>query len=822
MPDAEITRAETRERARVIRVRSSEIDWDFTRGTATFGSVSRIRFDCREPGAATHADLIAAGVREITLNGVPLDPADAWANGRITLPGLAARNELRVAADCAYTSSGTGMHRTDSADGSVHVYAKLAQAYARTAYACFDQPDLKAAFTFQVTVPAHWAVLSNQPQAPGERTVAASRTVRFLPTPPLPAFTTTVVAGDYHVARAGHTTPDGQVIPLELACRASLAGRLDTEALFGLTARGLDFYTGWLGAPYPYAKYGQVFVPELSCLASEDAGCVLVSERLLFPSSGASPALVQARTGTVLHEMAHMWFGDSATEEWWDDLWLSESFADFCEARAQAGLGLNPGAWAAMSVMQRIPAFADDQLPSAHPVASSAATVSEAIANFDGISYAKGAAILRQLSAHAGEENFTTGLRAYLARHSYGNARLADLVGAVGEAAGTDLTAWSGTWLETAGPNVLHCEFGTDAAGRFTRFTVVQRAPERHPVLRPHQVTVGLYQRFGDALTRTGGADVSVAGARTQTPSLLGLVRPDLVLLNDDDTGYVLVRFDPRSLETVLSSVGGLTDPAARAVCWSAVIDMVRQAELPVTAFAAMLAGAMSSEPSLPVLSALLDQADWLITRFATPVQAAAARALLDPAAARVPGLVVDVESRWPELLRLAAAGLAGDARIDAELAADPSDAGRRNAAACRAAIPDAGHKAAAWRLLTGDTAGPETVTAVAGGFLRPEHADLLAPYTERYLSDLPGLWRARDGHMRVRLAHLLFPYPAVTPEFLIRIDGFLAAGTADPGLARIVRDHRDTAERVLRSRALPDAQDVVGQADREPPRRGG
>jgi aminopeptidase N len=805
--DAEITQAETTQRARLLRVRSYDVDLDLTRGPATFGSVSLIRFDCREPGATSHADLIAPGVREITLNGVPLDPGAVWAGGRITLTGLSDRNELRVVADCAYTSSGTGPHRTDSADGSVHIYAKLAQAYARTAYACFDQPDLKSAFTFRVTAPAGWVVLSNQPQADIERTLNDCQTVRFLPTPPLPTFTTTVVAGDYHVVRAEHTTPDGQRIPLELACRASLAADLDADALFELTANGLDFYTRWLDAPYPYAKYGQVFVPELSCLASENAGCVLVSEQLLFRSQDASPTRLRSRAGTVLHEMAHMWFGDCATQQWWDDLWLSESFADFCEATAQVTLGLDPDAWSTMSVTERIGAFADDRLPSSHPVASGAATVSEAIATFDGISYAKGAAVLRQLSAYVGEENFTTGLRAYLAGHRYGNARLADLLAAVGEAAGMDLTTWSKAWLETPGPNLLRAEFSTDAADRFTDFTVVQAASRRHPVLRPHRVAVGLYRRSGDSLERVGRADVDVTGERTAVPSLRGALRPDLILLNDDDTGYLVVRFDPRSLPTVLSSVGGLPDLAARAVCWNAVIDMVREAELPVTAFAAMLAGAMRSEPSQPARSALTDQAQWLIARFATPSQAAEARALLEAAVAQIPGRAqapgraTGADARWAALRRLAAAGQADDALIDAALAADPSDAGRRSAAACRAAIPDAAHKEAAWRLLTGNGAGPETVTAVAGGFLQPEHANLLAPYAERYLAEMPGLWRSRDGHMRVRLANALFPYPAVTAAFLTRIDEFLTAGAADPGLARVVSDHRDTAERVLRAR---------------------
>jgi aminopeptidase N len=801
--DADITRDQTRERARLLRVRSYDVDLDFTRGPETFGSVSLIRFDCRELGATTHADLIATEVREIALNGAPLDPAAVWADGRITLPDLADRNELRVVATCAYTSSGTGMHRTDSADGSVHIYAKLAQAYARTAYACFDQPDLKSPFTFRVTAPARWRVLSNQPQADVERTLRDCQTVRFLPTPALPTFTTTVVAGDYHVVTAAHTTPGGQQIPLELACRADQADDLDAEALFELTAKGLDFYTGWLGRAYPYAKYGQVFVPELSCLASEDAGCVLASERLLFRSQGASPALTRSRAGVVLHEMAHMWFGDCATQVWWDDLWLSESFADYCEATAQVGLGLDPDAWPTMSVQERIGAFADDRLPSSHPVASGAATVGEAIATFDGISYAKGAAVLRQLSTYVGEEKFTTGLRAYLARHPYGNARLADLLAAVGEAAGKDLTAWSRAWLETAGPNVLRCEFGTDAADRFTEFSVVQEASERHPVLRPHRVTVGLYRRSGYSLERAVRVEVDVTQERTAVPSLRGVLRPDLILLNDDDTGYVIVRFDPRSLETVLSWVGGLSDPAARAVCWNAVIDLVREAELPVTAFAAMLAAAMRSESSRPMVGALRDKAEWLIARFATPDQAAEARTLLEAAAAAIPGRTPDAEPRWAALVRLAGAGQADDARINAELAADPSDAARRSAAACRAAIADAAHKEAAWRLLTSDGTGPETVTAVAGGFMQPEHAGLLAPYAERYLSEMPGLWRTRDGHMRVRLANALFPYPAVTAEFLTSIDEFLTTGAPDPGIARIVRDHRDTAGRVLRARAL-------------------
>ncbi|MBO0787075.1 MAG: aminopeptidase N, partial [Actinobacteria bacterium] len=592
---AEITRAECGERARLLRVRSYDVELDLTRGKQVFGSVSVVRFDCAEAGAASHADLVADAVREITLNGARLDPAAAWSGGRIALPALAARNELRVVADCRYTGSGTGMHRSDGCDdGGTYIYGKLAQAYARTAFACFDQPDLKAEFTFHVIAPARWTVLSNAPAAGPPALAGDGRVVwDFLPTTPLPAFTTTVVAGDYHLATASHVTPAGQRIPLELACRAGMAAHLDTGALFELAGQGLDFYTGLLGAGYPYRKYGQLFVPELSCQASEDAGCILISEQLL-PRSGMTAARQESRASTLLHEMAHMWFGDLVTQQWWDDLWLSESFADFCECHALSQLGY-PGAWPAFSVDEKVRGFADDQLPSAHPVASGAATLSEAIANFDQISYAKGASVLRQLAGYAGEQEFFAGLRSYLDRHAYGNARLADLIDAVAASSGKDLAAWSRAWLQTTGPSTLRCQFTTGASGAFTEFAIMQDGA----VMRPHRIAVGLYQRSGGALTRTRSLTVDAAGARTEVPELVGTVQPDLILPNDDDAGYALVRFDPRSLRTVLESAGELLTAAARAACWNAVIDMTRHGELPVPTFAAMLARAIAAEPSV-------------------------------------------------------------------------------------------------------------------------------------------------------------------------------------------------------------------------------
>jgi aminopeptidase N len=843
MPAAEITRTETARRARLVRVHSYEVALDFTTGEETFGSTATIRFDCAEPGAATYVDLIASAVREVTLNGTTLDPAAVYADGRVTLPDLAASNELVIRADCAYTHSGTGMHRSaDSADGRVYVYGKFTPAHARSAYACFEQPDMKAPFTFTVTAPASWTVLSNQnPSA--ERSHGDSRVVQFLPTPPLPTFCTTVVAGDYHVVTSSHTTRDGREIPMVLACRASLAEYLDSEAVFGLTGQGLDFYEELLGCPYPYAKYGYAFVPEFSAGATEDPGCVLVSEMLLSRGK-VTAAFAELRTMIILHEMAHMWFGNLVTSQWWDDLWLSESFAEFCGHDASVRLGLYPEAWSTFSVSRKAWGFAQDRLPSTHPVAADAATLSAAMANFDGISYAKGASVLRQLTGYVGEQNFFAGIRDYIAAHAYGSARLPDLLSAIGAHTGNDLATWSKAWLETAGVNTLRCEFETGPDGGFTSFAITQEAPADHPLLRPHRVSVGLYGRDGRGVGKVRSVEAEVAGARTRVPALDGTPQPDLILLNDDDREYVLTRFDARSLRTVTSSVGELADPLARAVCWNALLDMTTQAELAVPDFVGALAAGVRLEPSVARAQALLGQARPIIDELAGPADAIAAKERLAGVAVEMlgaaepggdhqlawaqllswtavsgtqldliaglldgvvelPGLPIDTELRWSLLRRLAATGRVGDASIDAQLARDQTEAGRRNAVAARAAIPSAAHKEAAWSVLTSGTLGPESVRLTAHAFMLPEHASLLAPYADAYIPTLADIWDRRDEHLRALLGMLLFPYPVVSPGLLASLDSFASERSADPGLTRLLTELRDAGSRALRSREL-------------------
>jgi aminopeptidase N len=863
MPLTEITRAETAERARLLSVDSYEVSLDLTRGGEVFGSTSVVTFDCAEPGASSYADLIAENVREITLNGAALDPAAVFSGGRIALSGLAARNELRVVADCRYSSTDAGLSRAvDSADGKVYTYTNFEPAYARRVFANFEQPDLKAEFAFHVTAPAHWTVLSNQPAPEPEPVTPAgpdggpAAIWHFPRTPRISTYVTAVAAGEYHLVRESHTTPGGQIIPLGLGCRASLAAHLDPGDIFQITRQGLDFFTGLFQTPYPFAKYDQVFVPEFPG-AMENPGCVTFGEEFLFRSR-VTDTMYEVRAVVILHEMAHMWFGDLVTMRWWDDLWLNESFAECCAVLASAEATRFTGAWATFSGGRKNWGYMQDQLPSAHPVAADAPTLTEAAANFDGISYAKGASVLKQLMAYTGRDAFFAGVHAYFAEHPFGNATLADLLRALAQASGRSLSDWSKAWLETAGPNTLRPDFETGPGGEFTSFAVLQGAPERHPVLRAHRIGIGLYN-FADgapgpdgepgALVRTQRVEVEVSGARTPVPELAGLPRPDLILLNDDDLGYALIRFDSRSLATLTSSIGAFADSLARTVCWSAVIDMVQQAELSLPAFTTMLCNGMGAEQSVSLLQTLHLVAGLVFARFADPQWAprgkqqlaAAAEELLRAAepgsdhqlawaqllgwtattpaqldllaglmngSIVLPALVVDTELRWTLLQRLCAAGRAADAEIDAEAERDPTDAGRRHAAACRAAVPDAAHKAAAWALLADDQhLGLETLAEVASAFTQPEHAHLLGPYADRYFEALPDIWASRDeggtGYFRRAFGQLLFPYPLASPALLAQIDAFLTAAARDQDMARVVTEGRDVVERALRSRAL-------------------
>jgi aminopeptidase N len=636
-----LTRDEAMTRSALIQVTSYEVELDLMNGEAEFGSVSVIRFGCGAPGSSTFVNLTAPAVREITLNSEQVS-LDAFDGNRITLDDLAADNVLRVVAECAYSRSGEGLHRfTDPADGHVYLYSDLETFHAHRVYACFDQPDMKAGYELTVTAPADWLVVSNM--AP-ESTSQAGEGLRwhFPPTPVLPTYITAIAAGPYHVVRDEH---DG--IPLGVFCRQSLAEHLDADEILEITRQGFDFFHGLFGIKYPFGKYDQLFVPEFKEGAMENAGCVTLVDAFIFRSRVTDFAR-EARGETILHEMAHMWFGDLVTMRWWDDLWLNESFATWAGTLAEAEATRWTSAWTTFAQLYKAWAYRQDQLPSTHPIAADIGDIEAVEVNFDGITYAKGAAVLKQLVAYVGRDNFLDGVRKYFAGHAFGNATLADLLSALAETSGRDLAAWSAEWLQTAGVNTLRPSYSVDADGRFTEFTVEQEAAATHPVLRSHRIAIGLYDRTPAGLTRRARIETDVTGPATVIAELAGQRRPDLVLVNDDDLTYAKIRLDEHSLHTLLGSpesgpqgsgnapqdgravgISAFTDSLPAVLCWSAAWDMARDGEMAARDYVRLVMSGITSVADISVVQTLLRQAGQAVRQFADPSWRATGLALM-------------------------------------------------------------------------------------------------------------------------------------------------------------------------------------------------
>ena len=831
-----LTRDEARERRRLLQVSSYQVDLDLTGGADTFRSCSTVRFGCSSPGASSFIELTAPAIREVVLNGTPV-PATAFDGDRIVLDGLAAENELRVTADCSYSRSGEGLHRfTDPADGGTYLYSDLETFDAHRIYACFDQPDLKAAFEFSVLAPESWRVLSNMaPDVAGEPGPGGARRWHFPPTPVMSSYITAIVAGPYHEVTTEH---DG--IPLGIYCRQSLAGYLDPDEIFEVTRQGFDFYHRAFGVRYAFGKYDQVFVPEFKAGAMENAGCVTFLEDYVFRSRVTDFAR-EARGSTILHEMAHMWFGDLVTMRWWDDLWLNESFATWASAVAQAEATRWTAAWTTFCHMEKAWAYQQDQLPSTHPIAADIPDIAAVEVNFDGITYAKGASVLKQLVAYVGQDAFLSAVRSYFGAHAHGNATLADLLAALEQASGRDLGPWSKAWLETAGVNTLRPEFSVGDDGRFTSFAVLQEAPASHPVLRPHRIAIGLYDlKDGEGLVRRHRVEADIAGDHTEIPELAGQQRPDLVLLNDDDLSYAKIRLDEQSMHTMVGHIGAFTDSLPAALCWAAAWDMCRDAELPARSYVTQVVDGAGSVADISVLQTLLRQAGAAARRYTDPAwregglrsMAAGLRRLAEQAApgsdrqlaflqsfagvattpgdlallaglldgsAALDGLEVDTELRWRLLHRLVARGAAGPAEIDAELARDATDAGERRAATCRAAIPNPAAKEAAWAAITSGSLPNAVFRATLAGFADADRPDLLEPYATRFFDVVGTVWPSWSSDMAQWFASNAFPLTQISEHTLRLADEYLAQADPPAPLRRLIIEGKDSVQRALR-----------------------
>ncbi len=845
-----LTRIEAAQRAALLRVESYRVELDLHGDDSAFRSLTTVRFTCANPGAGSFIDLSARAVSSLTLNGRDL-PVTLFDGDRIALPGLAGANELTVRADCAYSGTGEGLHRfTDPVDGSVYLYTNFETFFAHRMFACFDQPDLKATFEFSVRCPAGWQVISNEiadvrarPARDGEPGESGARDWHFPATPPISTYITAIAAGPYHVVRSEH---DG--IPLGIFCRKSLASYLDPDEIFEFTSQGFDHFHAAFGVRYPFSKYDQIFVPQFNAGAMENAAAVTVMEDFVFRSR-VTQSRREARAETLLHELAHMWFGNLVTMTWWDDLWLNESFATWASVVALTEATRWPHAWTTFSQDQKAWACRQDQLPSTHPIVADIADVASVEVYFDGITYAKGAAVLRQLVAFVGHENFLAGLRIYFDRHAWGNATLADLLDALEQTSGKPLHDWSKAWLETAGLNTLRPLFETAADGTIRDFAVLQQATPGYPELRPHRIAIGLYDKTDGRLERRSRLEVDIAGERTEVPGLTGAPLPDLILVNDDDLTFAKTRLDPHSLRTLIGSVSDFTDPLPAALCLSAAWDMCRDAEMRTRDYIALVLSAAGQVTDITVLRTILSQATSAVREYGDPAwrqdgltqlatalrdlltrarpasdaqltyaqvfaSVATSRADLDllssllTGSATVAGLTVDTDLRWQFLRRLVSRGVAGQAAIDAERDRDRTDAGSRSALGCAAAIPDPAAKEAAWASIVSGELPNLTFRWVLTGFQALDQDDLLAPYESRFFDVVADKWLTWGPDMAQQFVQRGYPQTVVTQRAIDSAAEFLSRPGLPAPLRRLLSEGRDDVARALRCRQRDSQED--------------
>ncbi|MDO5736972.1 MAG: aminopeptidase N [Propionibacteriaceae bacterium] len=853
---ANITRTEAEQRSAVVRVTAYSVLVDVSgyatdEPTKTFASRTHIELSAEGP--ATHLDLIAESVTSATLDGQPI-PLEGFDGYRLPLPAMEpGKHTVVVDAVCRYSITGEGLHRfVDPSDDKVYLYSQFETADARRMFANFEQPDQKATFQLSVIAPSHWVVISNSARVePVQLSEGVSRW-DHVPTPPVSTYITALVAGEYHVAE-GEIRSAAGVLPASVACRASMAEFLDADRIRETAQRGFEVFEDAFGVPYAFDSYDQIFVPEFNAGAMENAGCVTFRDEYLFRYRVTAREM-ESRDNTILHELAHMWFGDLVTMAWWDDLWLNESFAEWAshfaadEISRRYDTGADP--WASFSNERKAWAYLQDQLSTTHPIAADMGDLEKVEQNFDGITYAKGASVLKLLVSFVGTDAFRAGVSEYFAKHAWGSTTLRDLLVELEAASGRDLSWFTGQWLETAGVNTLRADFDADEDGLFTRFAVLQTASPDFPTLRRHRLAIGIFTLTDGELRRTHAVELDIDGPSTEIDDMVGVHRGDVVLINDGDLTYAKVRFDPASAAVLVNNIEALRDPLARAVTWSSFWDSVRDGDIAPQDFVTLALRGIDSETDMAATATVLSQAAVCTGRFMAPELRQEANVRLTAGLARllqrsapgsdkqvmiakslvasarsdqavelirgwlndeeVPaGLSVDTGMRWAIVSSLARVGAIDASVIDEEFARDNTSAGAERAAGAKAGLPDAAQKAEAWRLATEDPEVPnETHRSIAMGFWHFGQEELTSGYADAYLemardiSAREGMWAERGYAAIGTVLRWLFPDPLISDELVERFDGWLTENSPTQQVLRSITERLDEARRALRCQA--------------------
>ena len=842
MPGENLTRVEAQERAANLSVESYLVELDLSDDPKTFGSKTTVRFSAKA-GSSTFIDAITDSVQTITLNGQSLDPKTHSDNIRIELPELAESNLLVVEARGKYSNSGEGLHRfVDPVDNEVYLYTQFEVPDSRRMFAVFEQPDLKATYEFQITANANWQVISNSTTPAPESLGDGKALWKFAPTPRMSSYITALIAGPYKVWTDELTSSDGRKIPLGVFCRGSLAQYMDADYIFEKTKAGFEFFEKLFDYPYPFEKYDQLWVPDFNAGAMENAGAVTFTENYVFRSA-VTDATRERRVVTILHELAHMWFGDLVTMRWWNDLWLNESFAEYVSTLATAETSEWKEAWTTFAALEKNWAYRQDQLPSTHPIVATINDLEDVQVNFDGITYAKGASVLKQLVAWVGRDAFFKGVASYFKKHQWKNTELTDLLVELEKESGRELTSWSKLWLETAGVNTLKPKIETED-GTITSFVIEQTPHEGHDYLRPHRMGVGLFNLQDGKLKRVESIELDVAGKETKVDQLIGKKLPDLVLLNDGDLAYAKIRLDDASRKVALANLSGIEDSLARTLVWTAAWDATRDGEAPASEFVKLVLGHIAAETESTTVTTLLRQlvttgvlyvresnreqtlseiASGLmeLTEAAKPgsdnqlqfakfvPQFARTNQQLDwleavlSGSKKIAGLEVDQDLRWELLTGLVIGDRAGEAEIAKELERDNTANGQKFAAACRAAIPTEAAKQVAWHTLTETEDYSNTlVNSASLAFGRVNDLALLKPFADKYHEVALKIWNSRTYHIAAYLLTNLYPVQLANQELADKTKALIekAEIKEKPALRRILVENLAGLERGLKA----------------------
>lgn len=789
-----LTRKDAQARAELISNVRYDIAVDIT-DTDEFTTVSTVHFDSK--AGTTHFDLVAAGF-EATLDGEETGRELSLSDGPHT---------LTVTSHDAYNRTGEGLHKfTDPVDGKDYLYTQFEPAMAMKVFAGFDQPDLKATYKVSVTAPERYTVILNEAVERtdnGDGTSTWTTVIDY----PLSTYLIAICAGEFERISDTYDAGDGRTIELGLYARASLIPHMDSERLFRQTKDGFDFYHANFGRKYPFGdKYDQVFCPEYNMGAMEHVGCVTYRDEYIFTSE-PTPYRLERRNDTILHEMAHMWFGDLVTMRWWDDLWLNESFATWSAATAQVGIGEYPEAWTTFATVEKAWAYSQDQLPSTHPIAADAPDIETAEQNFDGITYAKGASVLKQLQAYVGYEEFFAGVRKHFDNHAYSNATFDDLLGALEEASGRDLSNWAEQWLRTTGVSRLYPEISDT-------FTVVQESP----VLRDHRVRVGLYSLIDGTVQRTHQVELDITGERTEIPEFSG-VKHDLALVNDEDLTYCLMGLDAEQQQFAVEHLGQIEDSLAKTLVWSSLWESVRDGRLPARKYVELVAREVGPDMQERIAA----QATEAVKRYVDPAwrrtgfdllneafRGQEPKAVFDRALARLEPTEETVEYfkdllkssenqevRWLAITNLIAAGALPLEAADEEQ--DETSEGAISRLRARAVVD----KRWAWdKLMNDDLTNLEARYLMDG--LTFTDADLEG-LTDEYFRAAPALWDRLTNEMAQRTLEGMYPRWDVTQAAVEKANALLNADVPN-GLKRVIAEGQDRAARAVRNRAADAA----------------